>query len=403
MGTRRLKYNKDTNIIEIIEEEPHVNESKVVQSKQRRETVNFVISILSFIISVGALGISYSQKVANDKQVDVSVRQFELDKKPVFECYIEQEDLYNDDEYWGIYRKWLFYNGIKTFDEWYNEKFSEKDISYISEKRRFWDAYDNGDTVILAELTEGEYEDYESEYRNYLYSKNYKSYNRWKEFDYVFKKDCITLKNVGAYITNARLNVYTYKDYYVKIGDDIFYSFAIDMRGYVLREFWTGSYYTTGGYNSSNNSFYIEYTQDAQGDEEEYRELQNVLDFASNAEFLDEISQNTDVYLISDGSVYFSISYLDNEQEEQTDWYEYDIECNTLNYVEAYDSKVEIPDITKSGNYDAYYDAETLHIAQILGYQNAQWRPFYSFEDYSYIEKAKEKIISDLKELVSNM
>ena len=404
MGTKRLKYNKETNIIEVIEEEHHVVESKVVKPKQRRETVNFIIIILSFVISVGALGISYSQKVASEKQTDVSVRQFELDKKPVFESYIEQKELYNDDEYWGIYRGWLYKNGIKAFDEWYNEKYPEKNISYIGEKRRFWDAYDNGDTVTLAGLTDGEYEDYESEYRNYLYSMNYESYDRWKEFDYVFKKDCITLKNTGAYITNAKLNVYTYKNYYLKIGDDIYYSFVIDMGGYVLKEFWTGSYYTTGSYNSGNNSFYIEYTQRDQGYEDEYWELENSLGFVSTAEFLGEIiPDDTDSFLVLGESVYFSISYLDNEQEEHTEWYEYDKESNTLNYVETYDSKVEIPDITESENYNAYDEAKSLHIAQILGYQNAQWRPFFGSEDYSYVKKAKEKIISDVKALVDGM
>lgn len=107
--------------------------------------------------------------------------------------------------------------------------------------------------------------------------------------------------------------------------------------------------------------------------------------------------------MVLDESVYFSISYSDNEQEEHTDWYEYDKESNTLNYVETYDSKVEMPDITESENYNTYDEAETLHIAQILGYQNAQWRPFFAYEDFSYIEKAKDKIIADLKELVNDM
>lgn len=392
--SKKLVFNKETKIIEVIEVNP----------KSKKDTITLIISILSLIISIGALGISYLQKNINEKQVDINDRRFNLEKKPIFECYIEQEELYNDEEYWNIYREWLYKNEIKAFDEWYNEKSAKKDIPYIREKRRFWDAYDNGDTRILDELTDGEYEDYESEYRNYLYSNNYKSYNIWKELDYVFKKDCITLKNTGAYITNARLDVYVYKNYYVTIGDNIFYSFAIDMRGYVLKELWTGSYYTTGSYNVGNNSFYIEYTQGVQAYEDEYWELENLLGFVSTAEFLGEIiPDDTDAYLVLDESVYFSISYSDNEQEEHTDWYEYDKESNTLNYVETYDSKVEMPDITESENYNTYDEAETLHIAQILGYQNAQWRPFFAYEDFSYIEKAKDKIIADLKELVNDM
>ena len=79
MSTKKLKINEETKIIEVIEEE-----TQVINPKNRRERISFVISILSFIISVGALGISYSQKVTNEKQVDVSVRQFDLDKKPIF-------------------------------------------------------------------------------------------------------------------------------------------------------------------------------------------------------------------------------------------------------------------------------------------------------------------------------
>lgn len=401
MGTKRLKYNRETNIIEVIEEE-----SRIVQSKQRRETVNFIICVLSFVISVGALGISYSQKVASEKQTDVSVRQFQLDKKPIFECHIEQEELYNDDDYWGIYGGWLYDNKIKSFDEWYQQNYPEKTISSIRDKRRFWDAYDNGDTVILAELTEGEFEIYENEYRQYLSSKKYTNYNRWKEYPYVYVKDYITLKNVGAQITNAHLDVYTFIEYQLHIGDDISYSFAFDMRDYVLNEFWLGEYSMATSYDSGSRSFCIEYTQRVQNYENEYLELANLLKFLSTTDILDEIGideNEIDVYYVIVRPVYFSITYLDNEQEKQTDWYNYSREGNNLNYIETYDSNVEVPDFKKEGFTDAFYDAETLRVAQILGYQNAQWRPFFVDENYSYIRSAKEKIISDLKELVNDM
>lgn len=406
MGTKRLKYNKETNIIEVIEEEPHANESKVVQPRQRRETVNFIISILSFVISVGALGISYSQKVANEKQVDVSVRQFNLNKRPIFQCYVEQEELYNDEDYWLRYSNWLYNNDIKTFDEWYQQKFPQKNIPSIREKRRFWDAYDNNDAAILAELTDGEYDILEFDYWRYLSSKNYSSYNRWKEYPYVYEKDYITLKNTGAYITNARLDVYTFIKYQLHIGDDISYSFAFDMNDEVLDEFWSGRYSIGANYDSGNNSFYIEYTQREQNYENEYLKLNNLLNFLSCNDILDEIGigeSDINSYYVIVKPVYFSIRYLDNEQEEQTDWYVYNRESNTLNYVDTYDSNVDVPDFKIEGFTDAFYDAETLRVAQILGYQNAQWRPFFVDENYSYIENAKEKIIADLKELVNNM
>lgn len=394
--SKKLVFNKETKIIEVIEENP----------KSKKETITFIISILSFIISVGALGVSYSQKNINEKQADINDRRFNLEKKPTFECYIEQEELYNDEEYWDNYREWLYKNEIQSFDEWYQQKFPKKTVPYISEKRKFWDSYDNYNDEILAELTEGEFEVYENEYRQYLLSKNYIKYNRWKEFPYVFEKDYIILKNTGAYITNATLNVYSYISYQLHIGDDISYSFVIDMNRYVLNEFWTGQYIEGGNYDSGNNSFYIKYIQRKQGYEEEYSELNDLLEFLSCNDILNEIGlgeKDISAYYVIDKSVYFSISYLDNEQEKQTDWYKYYKDSNTLSYVEIYDSSVEVPDITKEGFTDAYYEAESLRVAEILGYQNAQWRPFLAFEDFSYIEKAKDKIITDLKKLVNDM
>lgn len=406
MDAKRLKYNKETNIIEVIEEESHVTESKVVQPKQRRETVNFIISILSFIISIGALGISYSQKVANDKQVDVSVRQFELDKKPVFECYIEQEELYSDDEYWQYYKEWLDKNEIKSFDEWYYHKFSNGNIFNEVDKRKFWDAYDNYDIEILTEITDGKFEILEDEYRKYLNSMPYISYSSWKESIYVFKKDNIILKNTGAHISNARLNVYTYINYKVHIGDDIFYSFVFDMVGHVPNACWEGKYSISANYDSGSNSFCIEYIQKVQNDKNEYLELANLLKFLSSNDILDEIGLGeSDIksYCVEVEPVYFSISYSDNEREEQTDWYRYYRESNTLDYVEIYDSKVEVPDITKDGISYKYFEAKSLCIAEMLGYQNAQRRDYLPWNGYTYIEEAKEKIIFDLKEFVNDM
>lgn len=408
MGTKRLKYNQETNIIEVIEEEspvvePQAVESKPIQQKQRRKTVNFIISILSFVISVGALGISYSQKVINEKQVDISVRQFDLDKKPVFESYIEEE-LYSDDDYWIRYKEWLHENEIEDFGEWYYRKFPEKITSPINPKR-FWNAFDNDDTEVLAELTEGEFAIYENEYEQYLFSTNYIRYDTWKKFSHIFKKEYITLKNTGANITNARLEIYSYINYKLYI-DDKSYSFVIDTRGQVFSEDWLGTYLVAPNYDSGNNSFSIEYIQDVQKYKNEYLKLRNLLNFLTSTDILEEIGideNETDVYYVIVYPVYLSITYLDNEKKEQTDWYKYFKESNTLNYIETYDSNVEVPDFKKEGFNDAYYEAETLRIAEILGYQNAQWRPFFVFEDYSYIEKAKEKIVFDLKELVNDM
>lgn len=409
MGTKRLKYNKETNIIEVIEDELQMLEStetKTIKQKQRRSTVNFLISILSFIISVGALGISYSQKVANDKQVDVSVRQFELDKKPVFECYIEQEELYNNDDYWIRYKEWLRENEIEDFGLWYYRKFPEKIISPVNEKR-FWNAYDNDDGEVLAELTNGEFEIYENEYDQYLSSKNYTSYDIWKKFSYIFKKEYITLKNIGAPITNARLDVYSYIVYKIYIND-IKYSFVIDMRDDVVSETWLGQYSTQVFYDSGSTSFSIEYTQDVQNCKEEYFELYALSNYLSSTEFFDEIGideNDADVFFASLDSVLFCITYLDNEQQEHTDWYRYSKENNTLSYVETYEPNTEMPDFKKEGFTDAYFDDYTLYIAKILGYQNAQWRSFseYPYEDFPYIESAKQKIIIDMKELVKDM
>ena len=409
MGIKRLKYNRETNIIEVIEEESQVLESietKAIKQKQRRGTVNFVISILSFMISVGALGISYSQKLINEKQTDVSVRQFELDKKPVFECYIEQKELYNDDDYWIHYKEWLHENEIEDFGQWYYRKFPEKITSSVNEKL-FWNAYDNADSEVLSELTNGEFEVYKNEYEQYLSSTNYTRYNIWKKYTYVFKKEYITLKNVGAHITNASLEVYSYINYRINIGN-INYSFVIDMRDYVFSEGWLGEYLISQYYDSGSNTFSIEYTQDVQNREEEYLQLRNLSNFLSSADLLDEIGINEndiDVFCIEVCPVYFCITYLDNEQKEQTEWYKYFKESNTLNYIEVYDSDIEVPDYKKVGFTDVYYEAQTLRIAETLGYQNAQWRSFaeYPFEDFPYIEKAKQKIITDLKELVNSM
>lgn len=386
---KKLEFNKETKIIKVIDKKP----------KLKTDRATLIISILSLIVSVGALGISYSEKNTNDKQADISERNFNLEKKPVFQCYVEQQELYNDDDYWTIYEEWLDDNEIETFDQWYQQSFPEKNIPTIVEKRKFWDAYDCYDTSILADMTDGKYNDFWNEYRGYIYSTNYECYDTWKE-QHVYKKVGITLENTGAYVTNARLNMYIYRNYYLDIGDDISYSFAIDMRDEVLDTFWTGRYHTTGIYDSGNNSFYIEYTQDVQRYENEYWELDDII----NEDLLyGTVQDDIDVFYMYGSSVYLSINYLDNEQEEQTDWYEYDIKSNTLYYVETYDSEVEVPDITKVETFDDYNEAHTLRIAQILGYQNAQWRPFSSYKDFSYIEKAQQKILSDIKELVCDM
>lgn len=412
---KRLKYNKETNIIEVIDEETQELEQKRKQKESRkkqkkkqkyiRDTVNFVISILAFIVSVGALGISYSQKVLNDKQVGVSVRQFELDKKPLFKCYIEQEELYDDDDYWLRYEEWLNENGIEDFGVWYHRKFPERIISPL-DQRNFWDAYDSYDMEVLAELTEGEFKIYEKEYRQYLSSKKYTSYDSWKNISHVFKKEYITLKNNGAHITNARLEVYSYISYQFYI-DDISYSFVIDMRNEIFSEDWLGKYLTIPNYDSGNNSFSIEYTQDVQHYKKEYLELSNLSNYLSSTDILEEIGidvNEADVFYAELTPIYFCITYLDNEQQEQIEWYRYSKESNTLNYIEPYDSNVEVPDFKTEGFTDTYYEAQSLYVAETLGYQNAQWRPFsdFSLEDYSYIETAKRKIIADLKELVNS-
>lgn len=408
MGTKRLKYNKETNIIEVTEEESQsleLIETKATKQKQRRGTVNFIISILSFIISVGALGISYSQKHINEKQADVSIRQFELNKKPVFECSIEQEELYNDDEYWQYYKEWLDKNEIKSFDEWYYHKFSNGNIFNETDKRKFWNLYENNDTEGLAEITDGKFEGLEFEYAAYLFSTCYISYDWWKDHFYIFKKEYITLKNVGANITNARLEVYTFKEYQISIGENISYSFAIDMGNYVFNETWLGRYSTTKDYDSGNNSFYIEYTQSVQSNKCEYFELVNLSNYLSSKKFYDEIGidrRNTTVFLNINNPVYFSITYLDNEQEEQTDWYQYYKESNTLYYVETYGPNVKGQDLKEEGFNKDYFEAEDLCIEEILGYQNSQQRPLFYDPTYWYIEKAKRKIIADLKELVKN-
>jgi len=328
----------------------------------------------------------------------------------VFECYIEREELYKDDDYWVFYERWFYENEIKTFNEWYHDKFQEKEIPYLKDKRIFWDAYDDYDYETLEALTNGKFANLQNQYRDYLFSTDYESFNDWK-FQYNFEKDYITLKNTGEYMSDARLHIYTYLMYYLKIGDYDPYTFVIDMGDDILSEFWNGTYFTNSAYDSGNNAFYIEYIQNIQGNKDEYLKLENLEDFIMDEDTENNILNaigvdvyNTDVFLGGTYLVYFAIEYLDIEQKKQTDWYRYDIKSNTLYNVETYSSDVQVPDFAKEAFTDAYYEAETLYIAETLGYQNAQWRPFYELDgDYSYIEEAKEKMISDLKKLVNDM
>lgn len=398
MSVKKLKFDKETKIIEVIEEEEKVS-LKYVQNR-----INFIISILSFIVSVGALGISYSQMMINEKQVDISVRQFSLDKKPVFECHIEHEELYDDEAYWNHYNDWLYENDIKIFDEWQRQNFPEGNFPYIDRdnSRFFWDAYDANDITTLNELTNGAFIDLRKEYSDYLLSKDYIGYDQWKEARYIYKKDYITLRNTGEYISNAYLEIFTYIMYHIEIGDDISYEFVMDMDKKILSEFWAGTYFTNSVYDSENNAFYIEYIQDRQVYEDEYLDLEKFSDFMSDGGLADRIGLDIDA-IIEMRTVYFSIKYLDSEQEEQTEWYRYDLNNNTLNYVEVYNLDFEVPDSISERLNDAYYEAYTLYVARILGYQNAQRRPFLTDKSFSYIESAKEKIVSDLKELVNEM
>lgn len=411
---KRLKYNRETNIIEVIEEKTQVTEQKRGEKekkrkkKRRRKNVNFVISILSFVISVGALGISYSQKHIDERQMDVNIRQFDLENKPVFECHIEREDLYDNEAYWNYYNEWLYENDIKIFDEWQQQKFTEENFSYNNrnDRRTFWDAYDAHDLAVLEELTQGAFIELQREYADYLSSKNYIGYDDWKEAYYIYEKDDITLKNTGGYISNAHLEIFTYIMYHIEIGDDISYEFVMDMGNQIFSEFWTGTYWTNSAYDSENNAFHIEYIQDRQYHENEYLAITGFSDFIEEDELMDRIgldANEVDVFIVESRPVYFSIKYLDREQEEHTEWYRFDLKNHTLNYVEACESDVEVPDLIRSELSEAYYEAYTLYVAETLGYQNAQRRPILVNEDFSYIESAKEKIIFDLKKLLNDV
>lgn len=404
MRTKKLIFNNETKIIEVVEIDDKAN-SGDKRNKKTKRNISYIISILSFIMSIGALGISYSQLMLDKDQVDVSIRQFNLDKKPVFQCSVTKEELYGETKYWEYYSKWLSQNDIKNFNEWQAQKYPERNVPYLdmTQSRVFWDAYDEADIETLNQITDDAYADLENEYRRYLYSTNYKCYDEWKTFFYVYEKDHITLKNIGANISNARLNVYTFMTYWIDIGDDISYSFAIDMNGKILGEYWEGDYSGTFNYDSENNAFYIEYTQSAQLDENYYWDLNSLSDFLESDDFLCAIGIDSEddiyMYLVTGTPVYLEITYLDSEKEEQTDWYQYNMWSNSLDYVQTYQSDTEVPDITKE-DLDVFFENNALHVAQTLGYQNAQWRSFY-WEDNSYIEEAKQKIVSDLKELIS--
>lgn len=126
----------------------------------------------------------------------------------MFECYIEREELYKDDDYWVFYERWFYENEIKTFNEWYHDKFQEKEIPYLKDKRIFWDACDDYDYETLEALTNGKFANLQNQYRDYLFSTDYESFNDWK-FQYNFEKDYITLKNTGEYMSDARLHIHT--------------------------------------------------------------------------------------------------------------------------------------------------------------------------------------------------
>lgn len=424
MGKIKLKWNESTQIIDVVEdidqseikiediveagEKEKSGKNSQIRPEKIRNTISLIISILSIVVSVGALSISYSQKVTNEKQADINMRQFNLNKKPVFECYIEKEELYDETKYWELYGQWLLKKEIKNFNDWQHQFLAQEVNSYwdFDKQQVFWDAYDKHENDILNELTDGLFKDLENEYSKYLRSKDYLNYSQWKD-RYIYEKDYITLKNTGAYITNAKLEVYTFLKYQLNIGDDISYSFAIDTNGIILNEYWEGNYKNDRNYDSGNNTFMIEYRQDGLGAYENERlELSNLLNFLSCNDIMTAIGlgeSDIHAFYVIDRPVYFAINYLDIEQKEQTDWYRYSRESNTLYYVNTYNSDVELPDITKEGLDTPYYEARTLRAAKTLGYQNAQWRPFVSIYDYSYIEEAKQKIISDLKELVDNM
>ncbi len=423
-----LKYNKNTKIMEVIEQKDFseadiesaefiktyiketvkesLKNSKEEQKRiEKRNKASFIITILSFLISVMALKISYSQKTINEEQANVNIRRFELEKQPLFECHIEQEEIYNEKKYWELYSIWLEENNIKNFNEWYIRKFQDDSIAYldVNDYKTFWDAYDNYDNKTLNNLTGNKFATLIDEYKKYLSSHNYRNYLNWKN-DYEYKKINIVVKNTGAPITNARLNVYTFVKYQLNIENILSYSFVIDMNCDILNEFWEGTYYNYSSYDSGENAFTIEYTQTPIGvNNDEYIELNNLLNFLSSNEILNEIGldeNNVDGFYEIDNIVYFSINYLDKGQTEQIDWYRYNLLNNTLDYVETYNSDVKLPDITHGGVDDNYYEANTLRIAEILGYQNAQWRPFDTLFDFSYIENAKQKIIFDLKEII---
>lgn len=404
---KKLIFNKETKIIEAVECDDGVKAETEDKTKadNRRDTISCIISSVSVAISIGALIVGCSQVKADEKQADISIRQLELDKKPVFECCLTEEDLYDEEAYWGQYVKWLTENDIKNFSEWQAQEFPESDIERFDtgQSRAFWDAYDEDDAEALNDMTDGAYGALRHEYGNYLSDKRYYDYDLWRSF-YAYKKDHITLKNIGANITNAYLSVVTFAEYHVEIGDVIDYRFGIDMNGHVFSSYWEGYYSSSWGYDAGNNTFTLEYTQDVPMDEQCYGDLNGLIEYLWSDEFLNEIGIGSEdavcdeIYIDYYTPVYFKITYWDGEKEEQTDWYRYNILTDSLYYQETYPSDVEVPDITKE-DMDVCFQMSALHTAQVLGYQNAEWKSLY-WEDDSYIEESKEKIIADLKALI---
>lgn len=431
MGDKKVKFDENTKIIIVEEEKKNPDDAKELTTQAMMEYIDkavknaieapsisknekikskasFIIAILSFAISVGTFVFNYYQKEADVQQADISTKQFELSKKPIFICSIEEEELYTEEEYYGFYRSWLNKNDIKDFNRWLNED-KHLIIPYLNykenESKIFWDAYDNNSVEILSDLSQGEYDNYKNEYVDYINGKKYISYSKWKE-TYNYKKLMISLKNTGANITDARLEVYTFIRYRLFFDNGFIYSFGVDTKGQIFNEFWNGDYSTLQYYNSGNGAFSIKYTQKYQMNSEEYKKANNLSKHLSVGEFYDLIGLDLNkihAYYVIDNPVYFYISYLDNEQEKQTELYTFNLDSNSLNYKELQGSDVEIPDFTKDGFTDAYFEAKSLHTAEMFGYQNAQMRPIFANEDnYSYFDLAKEKIISDLKAIVDN-
>lgn len=454
---RKVKFNNETKLFETITVE---TQDDTIKNKKNREKkliswLAVIISFLMLLLTCLIVHFSNQQNRITETQAntakseyELNVRELDIHKMPHFSISVDLSEMYDEDEYRARYRMWLYKNGIDNFFDWqysnwvegkfeylfdpyeflskevielyllsvkdvwrfnryihdsdtskyFNGQLSEKDVP--ANDSVFWNAYIDNDQEKLSTITNGEFDDLYGQYKEYLSNSSYLSYEHWKSL-HRYETQKIELNNTGAFIRNATLEAYVFEKFII-ISDDKEYSFGIDMNGLYLSEYYTGNFSSTLiNYETKSKTFSIEFTTSPQYTSDQYQGVSAVWDNAAK-KLENIVNRGVKVTYIISQPIYFSITYLDVEQQKQRDWYRYDPINYTLFYLWTVTPGIDEPDITQYDFLDPkYFAACSEYTAKCLGYSNSQFKTVDWFDDESYFALAEDKLLTDIDNLFS--